>query len=241
MNTYIYSPGENTKTYPPHSHSHWEIIYYLEGTGYLYTPDKNYDFVPGTVLIVPPGIVHGSVATDIFKGIPVGGDFGHIFFFDSVQTISQATKEAEMLMRMIYENRGFNDGYLASLCISYCYCLLKNLNHQNKLIAAVNQIATAIVDNALNIDFDLAGTLDDSGYARDYIRSCFKSHTGKTPTEFLINERMQHAISLLDIYRDSITVGELAEKCGYEDAVYFSRLFKQHTGLSPVQFRNQMK
>lgn len=239
MNTYIYTPGENTVTYPPHSHEHWEIIYYLSGSGYLYTPERNYEFEKDTILIVPPGIIHGSVSRQGFQGIPVGGEFGHIFMFDTVQTISHATQEAQMLMKMIYENRSIQDGYLASLCISYCYCLLKNLNHQNKLIAAVNQIAAVIAENALSSDFDLMAALDASGYARDYIRSCFKTYTGKTPTEFLIYERMQHAVSLLDIYGDSITVGELAEKCGYTDAIYFSRLFKQHTGFSPVQFRKQ--
>ena len=67
MNIYITEPG--IKEYPPHTHEYWEIITYSEGTGYLYTPDKNYHFKPGTVIIVPPHTVHGSVSESGFVNI----------------------------------------------------------------------------------------------------------------------------------------------------------------------------
>lgn len=34
---------------------------------------------------------------------------------------------------------------------------------------------------------------------------------------------------------------EIAEKCGYEDEKYFSRVFKQETGLLPTRYRKDRK
>lgn len=240
MQTYIYLTLDNTQKYPPHSHSYWEILYYIQGEGYLYTPQKNYDFAPGTIIIVPPGVLHGSVSKSIFKNICIGGDFDHLFTFDEVRYIPQSTEEARTLAAMIYNNRGYSDSYLSSLCQAYCHCLLKNMNHPSRLATMINAIVKEITDNALDPDFDLSNVFSHQNYARDYIRNEFKTATGKTPTEFLIGIRMQHAVFLLNIYKHSISISEVAEKCGYNDPIYFSRLFKRYTGKSPRQFRDEL-
>ena len=36
------------------------------------------------------------------------------------------------------------------------------------------------------------------------------------------------------------TVGEVAERCGFEDTSYFIRFFKKHTGLSPKKFKDSL-
>ena len=241
MKTYIHLTLDNTQKYPPHCHDYWEILYYIQGEGYLYTPDKNFVFSPGTIIIVPPGVLHGSVSKNIFKNICIGGDFEHFFSFDETHCIPRGNEEARTLAAMIYNNRSYEDSYLSSLCQSYCYCLLKNIHHQSRLAAVINQIVMDITDNALDPDFDLSNTISRQNYAKDYIRNEFKAATGKTPTEFLIGIRMQHAAALLNIYQHSISISEIAEKCGYNDPIYFSRLFKRYTGKSPRQFRDDLK
>ncbi len=237
MNTYIYTPAEQTTCYPLHHHDHWEIIYYLQGSGVLRTPQRDYPFAENTVLIVPPGTIHGTVSDHVFKGVPIGGDFGNIFFFDSVQCIPNVSEDATALMEIIFRNRTISDDYLSSLCIAYCHCLLKNVTYQDKCVSAVHDIVTAITKHGLNPDFDLSSLLTQSGYVKGYIRSCFKKQTGMSPNAFLISERMKHAVSLLNIYGNSISIGDLAEACGYIDAIYFSKIFKRCNGVSPSQYR----
>ena len=75
-------------------------------------------------------------------------------------------------------------------------------------------------------------------YSEDYIRYIFKNKTGFSPLDFLTKLRIEHAQKLLDIYGDNISVAEVAEACGFDDSVYFSRRFKQFTSLSPTQYKN---
>lgn len=63
----------------------------------------------------------------------------------------------------------------------------------------------------------------------------FKRLFGKTFTEYINHVRIAYAQQLLINSNDSIA--EIAEKCGYHDACYFSRIFSKLTGISPLVFR----
>lgn len=63
----------------------------------------------------------------------------------------------------------------------------------------------------------------------------FRKEMGQSPIDYLIDERIRTAQHLL-LDRDK-SVADVARSVSYEDAAYFSRLFKQRTALSPLQFR----
>lgn len=67
-----------------------------------------------------------------------------------------------------------------------------------------------------------------------FIRS-FRAHTGLPPQQFMIQLRIGKAKELLSSSGYNIT--EIAEICGYENSLYFSRIFKKHIGLSPKEYR----
>ena len=52
---------------------------------------------------------------------------------------------------------------------------------------------------------------------------------------YLANLRLRHACELLRA--TSMSVYEIAERCGYKDYFYFARLFKRTLGVTPSQFR----
>lgn len=63
----------------------------------------------------------------------------------------------------------------------------------------------------------------------------FKAATRRTPRDFLIETRLSRARHLLA--ETSLPVGEIAERLGYADVFFFSRQFKEKTGLSPLRYR----
>lgn len=65
----------------------------------------------------------------------------------------------------------------------------------------------------------------------------FEQHTGLNPSTYLTEYRISRAKSLLLAFNSPIT--QIAERVGYPDSFYFSRVFKKVTGMSPSQFRNQ--
>lgn len=70
--------------------------------------------------------------------------------------------------------------------------------------------------------------------APSYFSKMFKKEFSVTAIEYLTNCRIEYAKKLLR--QGSCPVREVAELCGYTDAGYFSRIFKEVTGVPPSAF-----
>lgn len=72
-----------------------------------------------------------------------------------------------------------------------------------------------------------------------YLRYLFKSQTGLSPKQYLISMKIKRAQSLL--ISTDYCVGYIAASVGYDDIQEFSKLFKKHSSLSPMQYRKLKK
>ena len=61
--------------------------------------------------------------------------------------------------------------------------------------------------------------------------------TGKSMANYITQLRMEKAMQLLKS-RPDLRVGDVAEQCGFMDVAYFSRVFRQHYGMTPTVARN---
>ncbi len=71
---------------------------------------------------------------------------------------------------------------------------------------------------------------------RNFMRR-FQAATGDKPLHYLQRLRIETARNLLSTTRKSIKT--ISYEVGYDDASFFARLFRQHTGLSPNHYRRQ--
>ncbi len=70
----------------------------------------------------------------------------------------------------------------------------------------------------------------------DYMSRLFKKETGQSFNDYLLEIRMKKAAQLLAHSEESIY--RIAQCVGYDNFSYFSRLFKNYSGLSPKEYRN---
>ncbi len=70
-------------------------------------------------------------------------------------------------------------------------------------------------------------------------RVLFREATGLSPLDYINVLRMNHACQLM-LQTDS-QLGEIARAVGFPDPLYFSRVFKGRTGLTPSAYRNGLK
>lgn len=72
------------------------------------------------------------------------------------------------------------------------------------------------------------------GFSVSHLRNLFKKTYGMPPIKYLNSVRIQHAKELLS--SDFFTLEEISSACGFSNVYYFSRVFKEYTGISPGQY-----
>ncbi len=102
-----------------------------------------------------------------------------------------------------------------------------------KLKPAVDRLQAGFRDPSLTIR-ELA---QEVYMSETYFRRLFGEVYGMTPIKFLTRRRMLYAKDLLKTGLYSVET--VAEMAGFADPKYFSTVFKQHTGLSPSDYKKQ--
>lgn len=80
---------------------------------------------------------------------------------------------------------------------------------------------------------------DYIGLNRTYFTTIFKEKMYMSPQEYLMQTRMQHACDLLR--KTELPVHVISSSVGYENALTFSKIFKQKKGVSPLDYRRNGK
>lgn len=94
---------------------------------------------------------------------------------------------------------------------------LKSINHSNGDLPTVNELAGRAC------------------MSTDHFIRLFRQEVGMTPVQFMIERRMTTARLMLA--SESMPIKEIAYRLGYDDISYFSRIFKRHTGMTPLTYR----
>lgn len=71
----------------------------------------------------------------------------------------------------------------------------------------------------------------------DSLRHGFKRAFGCSPRDMMLSLRLQHAKNLL--LESSLSIKEIAQRCGYHRQHEFARAFRQQTGSAPTEWRLQ--
>jgi len=94
-----------------------------------------------------------------------------------------------------------------------------------------------ILDRNFRNPTDLADLSTGFLLSKDYLRHSFKKRFGVSPIQYLISRRIDAARRL--ILETDRRIRQIATDCGFENEYYFSRLFKNKTGLSPESYRKK--
>lgn len=104
---------------------------------------------------------------------------------------------------------------------------IQALTHIDAVIAYLNtnyqrRLSSSIVEKELSYNFD-------------YLNQLFRRHLNISIFRMLENIRIEAAKKILQT--QAISVKQVAERIGYADETYFSKVFKAHTGTTPAKYR----
>lgn len=95
--------------------------------------------------------------------------------------------------------------------------------------------ALRFLEYNLSKPFQLSALAEKLHVTKDYLNRLFLKELGVPPKHYLINQRMQLGASLLKA--SSLSILEVAQRCGYKTQFAFSKEFRKKYGSSPLQYR----
>ncbi|SFL43898.1 two-component system, response regulator YesN [Gracilibacillus orientalis] len=99
--------------------------------------------------------------------------------------------------------------------------------------------AISIIERELSSPLTAQYIAQQVNISRSYFSTCFKDIVGETFNEYIRIARINKAKDYLLYTREKI--GVISEKVGYSDVKYFSKIFRQTTGLLPSEYRKLNK
>ena len=107
-------------------------------------------------------------------------------------------------------------------------------SHENLLSAITDYIHTHFRDS----DLSLCKIADIFSYTEKYISFFFKKHMKIGFNSYLNSLRIKYSLELME--KNARSVGYIARECGYEDALYFSKVFKKTMACTPTEYMKKV-
>jgi AraC-like DNA-binding protein len=104
-------------------------------------------------------------------------------------------------------------------------------NYFQQIVQRAKYFMESNIYSAIN----LSAISDQLGISTSRLNEIFKTYTSMTPYQYYIHIKIHKAESLLE--QSDIPVKEIAHRMGFDDQYYFSRLFKNKTGVSPSDWK----
>jgi AraC family transcriptional regulator, arabinose operon regulatory protein len=229
------------------------LIYCVKGEGWCDVEGGHLAVRVGDMLVIPPGCHHAYGADEqrpwtIFwvhiKGksvLPLLTELGAA----QTCTVLYLGEDTELLALFEELLDVVEHGYAASRLL-YASQILTHLiglmiwnRHRNwrGSLDAVQKVAQSVAYMKQHLDqhATAASLAALASLSESHYRSLFKRQTGYAPMDYFIRLRMHKACQLLDTTK--LNVKEVAAAVGYQDPLYFSRIFKAVIELTPSQYR----
>lgn len=99
------------------------------------------------------------------------------------------------------------------------------------------KILKQYIDDNFNKKLKLQELADLVYKNKQQVSYLFYKYLNIRPIDYVINKRIEKSILLLK--ENKMSISKIANSIGYDDPLYFSRLFKKHIGLSPTTFKDK--
>jgi AraC-like DNA-binding protein/mannose-6-phosphate isomerase-like protein (cupin superfamily) len=232
-------------------HSDHLLIYCTEGKAFLNIQDEPHTVKAGDLLLLPAGADHRYTADPddpwtihwVHYTGPLAENFEKYMGFSNTTRIRHLGRQPRMLV-------DFN-GLLSVRQTGFrARGLIHAANRLRQLLAAVpinanetsrekkNGLDTIhnYMRERLNERITLEQLADIAGLSPAHFATRYREQTGTSPIQHFLHLKVEQACQLLDT--TSLSFADISRKLGYDDAYYFSRLFKKVMGQSPRDYRH---
>ena len=243
-------------TQRPRGRVDFQLVYVASGKAHFFFHDKETVVSSGSMVLYRPHesqkyIYHAQDHPEIFWVHFTGYDVTNILDFYGFPQDSHVIKTGnspefkriflEMIQELQFCRAKYED-VLTSLLNHLFILISRSLDENRSTVSIVHEdIVNAV--HYFNENYSKEIIIEDYAKERNFRTAWFtqefKQYTGITPMQYVLSLRMANAQCLLEQTNHNVT--EIAAIVGYDNPLYFSRLFKKHFGVSPKQYRKNLE
>ena len=227
----------------------YKMYYVCQGQGNLHTPGRITSLRQGDLFFTFPGSPFALESCENFSYMYISfvgirgnrimeslGIKNDNFYFPDATTVQPFWSQA------MHADSRVADMMSEAILLYTFACLGDRLLQKNvpqRQSQSTDQIKRYIDEHYTDQDFSLEKISANLSYNKKYISSIFKKNLGTSVIEYLNTIRIQNACTMIQQGFTSVT--DIAERCGYADAQYFSRVFRSQMGIPPTQYIRELQ
>lgn len=246
---------------PEHTHPSYMIVYSFKGEGEGWVKGvKTSALKAGEFLLIPPGVKHqeeaGSeiprylaicIMPELIETVAEEYDIRPEDFRYTL-IIAPAQKQVlPLCWQFIAEVNTLhkpNASLLRAISIQLCHAIIRSA-FRNNTSRSGGEWRTEVGQSIAYMHSHLHEKISLTDIAGAAIMSVpnfsrvFKKEMGKTPMEYLQEQRLYKARNML--LAEEFSIQDIAAACGFNSVSYLSTSFRRRYNVSPEQYRQQMK
>ena len=244
-------------TYRPKGRLDFQILYIASGKAHFYFEDKGIDTVvpAGHMVVYRPKEPQkyeyfGDEQTEVYWVHFTGKDVKHILrssgISDDMRVINTGTslEYTRLFKQMILELQRRQPDYqemlallLRQLLITIHRQLASDRRSRNVYLDTEMEAAIQYFNDNYNTEINIEAYAASRGMSVSWFIRSFRQYANTTPMQYIVSIRIANAQILLETTNYNVT--EIGRIVGYDNPLYFSRIFKKQRGASPSEYRTQ--
>jgi AraC-like DNA-binding protein len=231
--------------------SEYQIVFISGGEGIFSMAGKTWDVSAGSMFMVLPGLEHyykpalekgwheywvgfkGSYFNKLAREGFLSRE--HVFL-----QIGLYDYIISMFDRIFDEVRSQKPLYQMKACTAVLALITEMISRsrrqdQHDFYQKIVEKAKYLMESNIYGAINLPNIAEQIGISTSHLNEIFKQYTSMTPYQYYIHLKIHKAEDLL--LREDISIKEAAWRMGFEDQYYFSRLFKNKTGIAPSDWK----
>ena len=242
-------------THRPRGRWDFQLLYIASGKAHFYFDKSEKDTVvsAGQMVLYRPKepqkyVYYGSEQTEVywvhFTGHNVTNILRHYGITSGMRVLDTGTslEYSRIFKQMIQELQRCPTHYPELLTLLLLELLIqihrqtgRDRRQKDPYLDAEMELALQYFNENYNREISIEAYAASRGMSVSWFIRNFKQYTKTTPMQYLVERRITNAQVLLET--TSYSIAEIGSIVGYENSMYFSRIFKKQKGVSPSEYR----